>query len=81
MTDTLGLVDKARYSALTWTACGVAHAPPLRRALIAAVERNLRRRAAATDVRHPVGVSDGKLAMALALLNIADRALAARSPQ
>jgi len=76
MTDTLGLVNKARYSALTWTARGVAHAPPVRRALVAAVERHLRRRAAVTEVRHPANVSDDKLAMALALLNIADRALA-----
>lgn len=70
------MVNKATYSALSSTARGIAHTPLLRRALVGAVERNLRRRAAAPEVRQPAGVNDDKLAMSLALLNIADRALA-----
>ena len=76
MAHVQGRVHRAAYSALTWTARGIAQVPPLRQALMAAVERHLRRRAAATEARHPAAVSDDRLAMALALLNIADRALA-----
>lgn len=70
-----GLFNRAAYSTLTWTARGVGHVPPLRHALMAAVEHRLRRNAAAPNVRNPPGVGEDKLAMGLALLNTADRAL------
>jgi len=76
MEQAQGVFNKAAYSALTWTARGIGQVPPLRHALVSAVERSLRRSAATPDVRHPAAVSDDKLAMGLALLNIADRALA-----
>jgi hypothetical protein len=41
-----GLFNRAAYSTLTWTARGIGHVPPLRHALMAAVERRLRRSAA-----------------------------------
>jgi len=71
-----GIFNRAAYSALTWTARGVGQVPPLRHALVGAFERRLRRSAAKPDVRHPPAVSDDKLAMGLALLRVADRALA-----
>lgn len=71
-----GLFSKATYSALTWTARGIAQVPPLRHALMGAVERRLRQSATQADIRQPPGVRDDKLAMSLALLNIADRAFA-----
>ena len=70
-----GLINRAAYSTLTWTARGLGQVPPLRHALMASVERRLRRSAAVPDVRSPPGVRDDKLAMGLALLNIADRAI------
>jgi MoaA/NifB/PqqE/SkfB family radical SAM enzyme len=71
-----GIFNRAAYSALTWTARGVGRVPPLRHALVGVFERRLRRSSARPDVRHPPAVSADKLAMGLALLRIADRALA-----
>ena len=71
-----GIFNRAAYTALTWTARGVGRVPPLRHALVSAVERRLRRSAATPDVRNPPAVSADKLAMGLALLRVADRALA-----
>jgi len=71
-----GIFNRAAYSALTWTARGVGRVPPLRRTLMGTFERRLRRGAARPDPRHPPAVRDDKLAMGLALLRVADRALA-----
>ncbi len=71
-----GIMHRATSTAVALTAMGLTHAPILRPAVLAAVERRLRRRAATPDPRQPAAVSDDKLAMGLALLTVADRALA-----
>lgn len=71
-------MPKAVLGALSWSARHLGRIAPVRHALLHAAERHLRAEAAqpASRLRHPPGVQADKLALALALLSAADRALA-----
>ncbi len=64
--------------ALTWAARHLGRIDPLRAGLARVAERRLRARAARplAELRHPPGVEQDKLALALALLRLFERALA-----
>ena len=74
----LGWFRETSLEALQWTARGVEHLPPLRRALFRAAERRIHTAPLAPpDVaRHPAAVEADKRAMKLALLRVVERSLA-----
>ena len=70
------LLEEAAYKATAWGTWGLTHIPPLRRAAVAAWQRHLLAAAERPDVRAPRAVTEDKVAMGLALVRLAERALA-----
>jgi MoaA/NifB/PqqE/SkfB family radical SAM enzyme len=70
-------MPKPVLAGLSWSARHLGRIGPIRHALLRAAERRLRAESTrpAASLRHPPGVQADKLALALALLSVADRAL------
>jgi radical SAM protein with 4Fe4S-binding SPASM domain len=73
-----GFVSDWTFETLAWTARTLGGIGPLRRALADRMEQRLRARALrpASELRHPPAVEQDRVAMGLALLDVAERALA-----
>lgn len=73
-----GHVSDWTFETLAWTARTLGGIGPLRRALADRIEERLRARALrpASELRHPPAVEQDRVAMGLALLGLAERALA-----
>ena len=68
------------FDGLAWSARTLGGVAPVRRALADRMEKSLRSRADrdAAELRHPPAVEQDKVALGLALLKVAERALAER---
>jgi MoaA/NifB/PqqE/SkfB family radical SAM enzyme len=73
-----GRLSDWTFGTLAWTARTLGGITPLRRALADRMEERLRARALrpASELRHPPAVEQDRVAMGLALLDVAERALA-----
>jgi radical SAM protein with 4Fe4S-binding SPASM domain len=80
MTRTNGTLGDWTFDALAWSARTLGGIGPVRRALADRMETRLRARASRppAELRHPVAVEQDKVSMSLALLQVAERALAER---
>jgi MoaA/NifB/PqqE/SkfB family radical SAM enzyme len=76
MTSSHALLEKAAFKATSWGTWGLTHVPPLRRAVVRAWQRHLLASAASPDGRAPRAVAEDKIAMGLAMVRVAERALA-----
>lgn len=80
MTRGDGVFGDLLFDGLAWSARTLGGVAPIRRALADRVEKRLRSRAScdASELRHPPAVEQDKVALGLALLDVAERALAER---